>query len=69
MKSCQGTYANKRHRPLVFEVGHHVYLRVLQMKGVKRFGMKGKLAPQYIRAFPNLEKHGAMAYKFDLPPS
>jgi hypothetical protein len=47
-KSHQETYANKRHRPLEFEVGDHVYLRVLQMKGVKRFGVKGKLAPRYI---------------------
>jgi hypothetical protein len=32
MKSRQETYANKRHRPLEFEVGNHVYLRVLPMK-------------------------------------
>jgi hypothetical protein len=39
------------------------------MKGVKRFGVKGKLAPRYIRSFPILEKCGTMAYKLDLPPS
>jgi hypothetical protein len=37
-KSRQETYANKRSRPMEFEVGDHVYLRVLPMKGVKRFG-------------------------------
>jgi hypothetical protein len=42
VKSCKETYANKRHRPLEFEVGNHVYSRVSPMKGVKRFGMKGK---------------------------
>jgi hypothetical protein len=68
-KSCQGTYANKRHRPLVFEVGKHVYLRVSPMQGVKRFAVKGKLAPRYIRQFSILEKCGTMAYKLDLPPS
>jgi hypothetical protein len=47
-KSRQETYANKRRRPLAFEVGDHVYLRVSPMKGVKRFGAKGKLAPRYI---------------------
>jgi hypothetical protein len=54
---------------LEFEVGNHVYLRVSPMKGVKRFGVKGKLAPRYIRPFPILEKCGIVAYKLDLPPS
>jgi hypothetical protein len=56
------TYANKRHRPLEFEVRNHVYLRVSAMKGVKRFGVKGKLAPRYIGPFPLLKKCGSMAY-------
>jgi hypothetical protein len=68
-KWCQETYANKRRRPLEFEVGDHVYLRVSPMKGVKRFGVKGKLAPRYIGLFPILEKCGNVAYKLDLPPS
>jgi hypothetical protein len=38
------------------------------MKGVKRFGMKGKLAPRYIRPFSILEKCGTVAYKIELPP-
>jgi hypothetical protein len=46
-----------------------VYLRVSPMKGMKRFGVKGKLAPRYIRPFPILEKRGSMAYKIHLPPS
>jgi hypothetical protein len=54
---------------LEFEIGDHVYLRVSPMKGVKRFGMKGKLAPRYIGPFPILEKCGTVAYKLDLPPS
>jgi hypothetical protein len=68
-KSCQETYANKRHRPLPFEDGNQVYLRVSPMNDVKRFGAKGKLAPHYIELFPILEKCGTVTYKLDLPPS
>jgi hypothetical protein len=68
-KSRQETYANKRHLTLEFKVGDHVYLRVSPMKSVKRFGIKGKLAPSYIGSFPILEKCGYVAYKLDLLPS
>jgi hypothetical protein len=46
-----------------------VYLKVSPIKGVKRFGVKGKLSPRYIGPFPILEKYGTMAYKLELPPS
>jgi hypothetical protein len=39
------------------------------MKGVKRFGVKGKFSPGYIGPFPILEKCGTVAYNLDLPPS
>jgi hypothetical protein len=68
-KSHQETYANKRCRPLEFEVRNHVYLRVSPMKGMKRLGVKGKLSPHYIGLFPILEKCGSLAYKLDLPSS
>jgi hypothetical protein len=54
---------------LAFEVGDHVYLRVSPLKGVKRFRVKGKLAPRYIGPFPILKKCGTVSYKLDLPPS
>jgi hypothetical protein len=54
---------------LEFEVGDHVYLRVSPMKGVKRFGVKGKLAPHYIRPFSILEKCGTVVYKLNLTPT
>jgi hypothetical protein len=47
-KLRQESYANKRHRPLQFEAGDHVYLKVSPMKDVKRFGVTGKLSPRYI---------------------
>jgi hypothetical protein len=54
---------------LEFEVGNHVYLRVSPMKGMKKFRVKGKLAPRYIGPFHILEKCGSVAYKLNLPPS
>jgi hypothetical protein len=54
---------------LEFEVGDLVYLRVSPVKGVKRFGVKGKLVPRYIGPFSILEKCGSVAYNLDLPPS
>jgi hypothetical protein len=47
----QKSYADKRRQPLYFLVGDYVYLKVSPMKGVSRFGVKGKLAPQYIGLF------------------
>jgi hypothetical protein len=67
-KLHQESYANKRHRPLQFGVGDHVYLKVSPMKGVKRFEVKGKLSPRYIGPFPILVKCGKVAYKLVLPP-
>ena len=42
-QSQQKSYANKRSRPLEFEVGDHVYLKVMPKRGVVIFGKRGKL--------------------------
>jgi hypothetical protein len=65
-QSHQKSYADKRHRPLEFEVGDHVYLRVSPMKGVRCFGIKGKLAPCYIDSYPIINKYGSLSYQVEL---
>jgi hypothetical protein len=65
-QSRQKSYADKRHRPLEFEVGDHVYLRVSPMKGVRRFGIKGKLAPHYIGPYAIINKYGLWSYQEEL---
>ena len=66
-QSRQKSYADKRRRPLVFEVGDHVYLKVSPWKGMQRFEIKGKLAPRYIGPYPIVERCGPVAYQLDLP--
>jgi hypothetical protein len=68
-KAQQESYANKRHQPLEFEAGDRVYLRVLHTRGVKRFGIKVKLATRYIGLFLVLARLGVVAYRLELPPS
>jgi hypothetical protein len=48
-------------------VGDHVYLRVSPMKGVRRFGIKGKLAPRHIGPYPIIDRYGSMSYQVELP--
>ena len=63
----QKSYVDKRRQPLYFLVGDYAYLKVSPMKGISRFGVKGKLAPRYIGPFPILERYGPVAYRLQLP--
>jgi hypothetical protein len=64
----QKSYHDKRRKPLQFEVGDFVYLKVSPTKGVQRFGIKGKLAPRYIGPYEIIEACGPVAYKLKLAP-
>ncbi|WVZ70633.1 hypothetical protein U9M48_019281 [Paspalum notatum var. saurae] len=68
IQSRQQSYFDRRRRPLAFEEGDQVYLRVSPMKGVHRFGVKGKLAPRYVGPFKITERCGSVAYRLELPP-
>ncbi|GJT16644.1 reverse transcriptase domain-containing protein [Tanacetum coccineum] len=63
----QKSYADNRRKPLEFEVGDRVMLKVSPWKGVVRFGKKGKLAPRYVGPFEILERIGPVAYRLRLP--
>ncbi|GJS97131.1 hypothetical protein Tco_0804099 [Tanacetum coccineum] len=63
----QKSYVDKRHRPLEFEVGDRVLLRVSPWKGVVHFRKKGKLAPRYVGPLDILERIGLVAYRLRLP--
>ncbi|GJS44155.1 hypothetical protein Tco_0569198 [Tanacetum coccineum] len=63
----QKSYVDYRRKPLEFEVGDRVLLKVTPWKGVVRFGKKGKLAPRYVGPFEILERIGLVAYRLRLP--
>ena len=68
-QSQQKNYTDRRRRPLEFEVGDHVFLKVMPKIGVVRFGKRGKLSPRFIWLFEILERVGTVAYRLALPPS
>ncbi|GJS58138.1 putative reverse transcriptase domain-containing protein [Tanacetum coccineum] len=62
----QKSYALKR-KPMEFQVGDKVMLKVSPYKGVVHFGKRGKLNPRYVGPFKVLKKVGSIAYKLELP--
>ena len=68
-QSRQKSYADGKRRDLTFSVGDYVYLKVSPMRGIRRFNVKGKLAPRYVGPFKVLERKGEVAYRLELPLS
>ncbi|XP_052193962.1 uncharacterized protein LOC127802284 [Diospyros lotus] len=71
MKAAQDrkkSYADCRRRALEFSIGDHVFLKVMPVRGIQRFGVSGKLGSCYVSPFEILERVGALAYWLALPP-
>nr|GEV93038.1 putative reverse transcriptase domain, ribonuclease H-like domain, aspartic peptidase domain protein [Tanacetum cinerariifolium] len=63
----QKSYVNLKRKPMEFQVGDKVMLKVLPWKGVVRFGKRGKVNPRYVRPFKVLEKVGSVSYTLERP--
>nr|GEU37167.1 retrotransposon protein, putative, Ty3-gypsy subclass [Tanacetum cinerariifolium] len=63
----QNSYADKKRKPLEFQAGDKVMLKVSPWKGVIRFGKREKLNRRYIGPFKILAKVGTVAYRLELP--
>ncbi|XP_020100379.1 uncharacterized protein LOC109718529 [Ananas comosus] len=60
------SYANIRRRDLEFQIGDHIFLKVSPPRGIRRFGVHGKLSPRSVGQV--LERVGPVAYRIALPP-
>ncbi|GJX46689.1 putative reverse transcriptase domain-containing protein [Tanacetum coccineum] len=63
----QKSYADLKRKPMEFQVGDKVMLKVSPWKEVIRFSKRGKLNPRYVGPFKVLQKVGEVAYKLELP--
>lgn len=66
-QSRQKSYSDVRRRDLEFRINDWVFLKVSPMKGVMRFGKKGKLSPRYIGPYRIIRRVGQVAYELELP--
>ncbi|GJS34428.1 putative reverse transcriptase domain-containing protein [Tanacetum coccineum] len=65
-RKCRSPVYLKR-KPMEFQIGDKVMLKVLPWKGVVRYGKRGKLNPRYVGAFKVIERVGSIVYKLELP--
>ncbi|XP_076932920.1 uncharacterized protein LOC143598637 [Bidens hawaiensis] len=63
----QKSYADNCRKPLEFQVGDRVLLKVSPWKGVIRFGKRGYLSPRYVGLFKITDRIGPVAYRLEFP--
>ena len=68
-QSRQKSYADVRRKDLEFVTGDFIWLKISAMKGVVRFGKRGKLSLRYIGPFEILSRVCSNAYQLALPPA
>ena len=66
-QSRQKSYSDNKRKDLEFNVDDWVYLKISPMKGVMRFGKKGKLSPRYIGPYKIFTRVEKVAYELNLP--
>ena len=57
----------QKRKEVVYEIGNRACLRVSPLRGVKQFGVKGKLAPRLVGPYRVLERMGEVANKLESP--
>ncbi|GKB68502.1 retrotransposon protein, putative, ty3-gypsy subclass [Tanacetum coccineum] len=67
-RSRQKSYVDRHRRALEFKPGDRVFLKVSTCRGVRHFGLKGKLSPRFIGPFEILDRVGEVSYRLALPP-
>ena len=67
-QSRQKSYVDQRRRPLEFEPGDHVFLRITPTTGVGRAIHQKKLSPRFVGPYQILRRVGPVAYEIALPP-
>nr|XP_016490457.1 PREDICTED: uncharacterized protein LOC107810214 [Nicotiana tabacum] len=68
VQSRKKSYSDNLRQDLEFSMGDWVFMKVSPMKGVMRFGKRGKLRPWYIGPYRIIQKVSQVAYKLKLPP-
>ena len=63
----QKPYVDVKRRDIEYEVGDKVFLKVLSLRKILRFGKKGKLSPRFIGPYEILERIDPMEYRLALP--